>query len=232
MAELYLKVRSKASPTQSPARGRILPHAWIHLPRWKMCGLKGEAAPRELIARTGLRSLLTITSFISGAAGRYLKRPSNLRRLIDMIDEEEWSSLDVDVKGAAFEGLLEKAASEGKKGAGQYFTPRPLIQSICRVMKPDPRGKQNFTIDDPACGTGGFLVASYEWLVNASKGVFDRSEARRIRTATYYGQDLVARPRRLAIMNLYLHGVEPHIYLGDTVYEPACRLILYWPKGF
>jgi len=146
--------------------------------------------------------------------------PVNLRRLIDMIDEEEWSSLGVDVKGAAFEGLLEKAASEGKKGAGQYFTPRPLIQSICRVMKPDPRGKQNFTIDDPACGSGGFLVGSYEWLVNASKGVFDRSEARRIRTATYYGQDLVARPRRLALMNLYLHGVEPHIYLGDTLYEP------------
>lgn len=146
--------------------------------------------------------------------------PVNLRRLIDMIDEEEWSSLGVDVKGAAFEGLLEKAASEGKKGAGQYFTPRPLIQSICRVMKPDPRGKQEFTIDDPACGTGGFLVGSYEWLVNMSKGVFDRSEARRIRTATYYGQELVARPRRLALMNLYLHGVEPHIYLGDTVYEP------------
>lgn len=146
--------------------------------------------------------------------------PVNLRRLIDMIDEEEWSSLDVDVKGAAFEGLLEKAASEGKKGAGQYFTPRPLIQAICRVMKPDPRGKQGFTIDDPACGTGGFLVCSYEWLVSVSKGVFERSEARRIRTATYYGQELVARPRRLALMNLYLHGVEPHIYLGDTVYEP------------
>jgi len=149
-----------------------------------------------------------------------LTNPVNLRRLIDMIDEEEWSSLDVDVKGAAFEGLLEKAASEGKKGAGQYFTPRPLIQAICRVMKPDPRGKAEFTIDDPACGTGGFLVASYEWLVAASKGVFDRSEAKRIRTSTYYGQELVPRPRRLALMNLYLHGVEPHIYLGDTLYEP------------
>jgi type I restriction enzyme M protein len=146
--------------------------------------------------------------------------PVNLRRLIDMIDEEEWSSLDVDVKGAAFEGLLEKAASEGKKGAGQYFTPRPLIKSICRIMKPDPRGKTGFTIADPACGTGGFLVCSYEWLVDISKGVFDRSDARRIRTATYHGQELVARPRRLALMNLYLHGVEPHIYLGDTLYEP------------
>jgi type I restriction enzyme M protein len=153
------------------------------------------------------------------ASSRF-NNPVNLRRLIDMIDEEEWSSLDVDVKGAAFEGLLEKAASEGKKGAGQYFTPRPLIQTICRVMKPDPRGKDNFTIDDPACGTGGFLVGSYEWLVSVSKGVFERSDVRRIRTTTYFGQELVARPRRLALMNLYLHGVEPHIYLGDTVYEP------------
>lgn len=128
--------------------------------------------------------------------------------------------MDVDVKGAAFEGLLEKAASEGKKGAGQYFTPRVLIQSIVRVMKPDPRGKQGFTICDPACGTGGFLVCAYEWLVGASKGVLDRPDARRIKSATYYGQDLVPRPRRLALMNLFLHGVEPHIYIGDTIYEP------------
>ncbi len=149
------------------------------------------------------------------------QNPVNLRRLIDMIDEEEWSTLGVDVKGAAFEGLLEKAASEGKKGAGQYFTPRPLIQSICAVTKPDPRGKPDFKICDPACGSGGFLVAAWEWLISpqVSKGVLDRAEARRIRTKTYFGQDLVARPRRLALMNLYLHGVEPHIYFGDTIYE-------------
>lgn len=173
----------------------------------------GEAL-RKLRESQGL-----LGAIFTQATSRF-NNPVNLRRLIDMIDEEEWSALDVDVKGAAFEGLLEKAASEGKKGAGQYFTPRPLIQAICRVMKPDPRGKQEFTIDDPACGTGGFLVGSYEWLVNVSKGVFDRSEAKRIRTATYYGQELVPRPRRLALMNLYLHGVEPHIYLGDTLYEP------------
>jgi type I restriction enzyme M protein len=146
--------------------------------------------------------------------------PVNLKRIIAMIDEEDWSAMDVDVKGAAFEGLLEKAASEGKKGAGQYFTPRPLIQSICRVMKPDPRGKPEFTICDPACGTGGFLVCAYEWLVQKSGGVLDRADAKRIKTATYYGQDLVPRPRRLALMNLFLHGVEPHIALGDTIYEP------------
>src|ERR1035441_7924227 len=104
--------------------------------------------------------------------------PVNLRRLIDMIDEEEWSALDVDVKGAAFEGLLEKAASEGKKGAGQYFTPRPLIQSICRMMKPDPRGNPDFRLCDPACGTGGFLVCAWEWLISkpVSGGVFDRAD--------------------------------------------------------
>lgn len=167
-----------------------------------------------------LRSAEGLLGDIFTQATSRFTNPINLKRLIDMIDEEEWSSLDVDVKGAAFEGLLEKAASEGKKGAGQYFTPRVLIQTICRLMKPDPRGRKDFTIADPACGTGGFLICAYEWLVAESKGVFDRADAKRIRTKTYFGQDLVARPRRLALMNLYLHGVEPHIYLGDTLYEP------------
>jgi type I restriction enzyme M protein len=131
--------------------------------------------------------------------------PVNLKRVIAMIDEEDWSAMDVDVKGA-----------------GQYFTPRPLIQAIVQVMKPDPRGKPEFKICDPACGTGGFLVCSYEWLVSkdVSGGVFDRADARRIKSQTFIGQDLVPRPRRLALMNLFLHGVEPHIYLGDTIYEP------------
>lgn len=146
--------------------------------------------------------------------------PVNLKRLITLIDETEWTTLDVDVKGEAFEGLLEKAASEGKKGAGQYFTPRVLIQSIVRVMKPDPRVSKEFTICDPACGSGGFLVSAYEWFMEETKGAIDRREAPRIKTKTYYGQELVPRPRRLALMNLYLHGLQPKIYLGDTIYEP------------
>jgi type I restriction enzyme M protein len=157
---------------------------------------------------------------IFGKAMPRFNNPVNLKRLIGLIDEEDWMSLDLDVKGAVFEGLLEKAANEGKKGAGQYFTPRVLIQSIVRVMRPDPRGKADFKVCDPACGTGGFLVCSHEWLMEQSGGVFDRTEAKRIARSTYFGQDLVERPRRLALMNLYLHGVEPHIYLGDTIYEP------------
>lgn len=143
----------------------------------------------------------------------------NLKRLIAMIDDEKWTEMDVDVKGAAFEGLLEKAASEGKKGAGQYFTPRALIQSVVRLMKPDPRETADFTICDPACGTGGFLMCAYEWFMEITKGALDRKDIKRIKTATFYGQELVPRPRRLALMNLFLHGLEPKIYLGDSIYE-------------
>ncbi len=146
--------------------------------------------------------------------------PVNLKRLINLIAETEWTSLDVDVKAQAYEGLLEQAASEGKKGAGQYFTPRKLIQSIVRCMKPDPRVHAEFTICDPACGTGGFLVVAYEWLMAQTQGgALDRDLARRIKRSAYHGQELVERPRRLALMNLYLHGIEPAIVLGDTIYE-------------
>lgn len=146
--------------------------------------------------------------------------PVNLKKIISMIDEEEWTALDIDVKAQAFEGLLEKAASEGKKGAGQYFTPRPLIKTIVKLMKPDPLQNKEMKICDPACGTGGFLVAAYEWLIEKYKGALPVSEIKRVKEQTYYGQELVARPRRLALMNLFLHGIKPTIYLGDSIYEP------------
>jgi type I restriction enzyme M protein len=145
----------------------------------------------------------------AGSMPRF-SNPVNLKRLITLIDETEWTALDKDVKAEAFEGLLEKAAAEGKKGAGQYFTSRVVIQSICRVMKPDPRPRADITICDPAVGTAGFLVCAYEWLLEQTKGALDRDVAKRIRTKTYFGQELVARPRRLALMNLFLHGLETH----------------------
>ncbi len=154
----------------------------------------------------------------SGAQSRF-NAPVNLKKLIGLIDETEWISLEVDIKAAAFEGLLEKAAAEGKKGAGQYFTPRLLIQAIVRRMKPDPRAHADFTICDPACGTAGFLMCAYEWLMSETGAALERGVAKRVRKATYFGQELVARPRRLALMNLYLHEVEPEITLGDTIYE-------------
>ena len=150
--------------------------------------------------------------------------PVNLKRLITLIDETEWTSLDVDVKAAAYEGLLEKAASEGKKGAGQYFTPRVLIRSIVRCLQPDPREAPDFSVCDPACGTGGFLLAAYEWLLDQTGGALERDLMPRLRNQTYFGTELVARPRRLALMNLYLHGLNAEIALGDAIEDsPSSR---------
>jgi type I restriction enzyme M protein len=171
---------------------------------------------RDLGKQSGI-----LGDIFAGAQSRFTN-PVNLRKLITLIDETEWTSLDVDVKAEAFEGLLEKAASEGKKGAGQYFTPRLLIQSMMRCIKPDPRTKSDFTIGDPACGTGGFLIAAYEWLkdeLRKEKVAPDRDTQKRIREKTYFGQELVPRPRRLALMNMYLHNVSPAIALGDSLYE-------------
>jgi len=155
----------------------------------------------------------------SGALSKF-NNAVNLKRLIGLIDEIDWTALQVDVKAYAYEGLLEKSASEGKKGAGQYFTPRIVINSIIKCMKPDPRGKKEFKIHDPAAGTGGFLIGAYEWLMNESKGVIDRDEVEKMIHDTYSGTELVARPKKLALMNLYLHGLEGKIYLADSLYEP------------
>ena len=89
-----------------------------------------------------------------------IQEPAKLRRLIDLIDGETWVGLDIDVKADIYEGLLEKNAQDVKSGAGQYFTPRPLIQAMVDVMRPQP----GMTICDPACGTGGFLLAAYDYI--------------------------------------------------------------------
>jgi type I restriction enzyme M protein len=172
------------------------------------------------VLRTLGRQPGLLREIFAGAVSRF-NNPANLKRLIDLIHETEWSALEIDLKAAVFEGLLEKAASEGKKGAGQYFTPRRLIQSIVRCVQPDPRAaEEDFTICDPACGTGGFLVVAYEWLLAASREDSAATEVlRKVRRGTYYGQELVPRPRRLALMNLFLHGLEPEIKQGDSIYD-------------
>ena len=207
---------SKTSVTTEKGEKRTVDCSWPGLEAKAGTGLTEHYIDvlRALGQQKGL-----LGDIFTQAQSRF-NNPVNLKKLISLIDETEWTALDIDVKAAAFEGLLEKAASEGKKGAGQYFTPRILIQSIVRCVKPDPRAHREFAICDPACGTGGFLVASYEWLIEQTRGgALDRELAKRIKQGTYYGQDLVPRPRRLALMNLYLHGLEPDIKLGDSIYE-------------
>lgn len=172
---------------------------------------------RTLGKQTGL-----LGDIFTEAQNRFNK-PVSLKQLVNLIDETEWTSLNKDVKAEAYEGLLDRAAAEGKKGAGQFFTPRPLIQSIVACMRPDPRERADFTVCDPACGTGGFLVAAYEWFNTLVKGAPEREVAKRVKSKTYFGQDIDPQPRRLALMNLYLHNIDANIHLGDTIYEAPSR---------
>src|SRR5579859_5328793 len=131
--------------------------------------------------------------------------PAKLKRLIaDLIDREQWTSLDADVKGDAYEGLLEKNAQDTKGGAGQYFTPRPLIRAIVDVMRP----ATGETICDPACGTGGFLLAAYDYIASHNPSL-DRDQKRHLMLDALRGVEIVDGVTRLCAMNLLLHGVGP-----------------------
>jgi len=130
-----------------------------------------------------------------------IQDPAKLKRLIALIDEETWSGLDIDVKGEIYEGLLQKNAEDTKSGAGQYFTPRPLIQAMVTVMRPQP----GQTICDPACGTGGFFLAAHDYL--SSNYQLDRDQKRALRYDTFHGWEIVDNTARLCVMNLYLHGI-------------------------
>lgn len=148
-----------------------------------------------------------------------IQNPTNLKKIIDGIESIGWTKLGKDVQGEAFEGLLEKTANEGKKGAGQFFTPRPLIQAIVNVMQPNPLETKGFTIGDVACGTAGFLTVAVEWQKEFLKNKkLTKTQETYITKNAYLGQELVVRPYRLALMNLFLHGVEGNLTLGDSIY--------------
>ena len=131
-----------------------------------------------------------------------IQDPAKLKRLIvDLIDQEQWSTLDVDVKGDAYEGLLEKNAADLKTGAGQYFTPRPLIRGIVEVMRPEP----GMTINDPACGTGGFLLATHDFIAHHNQ--LDPAQKKHLRFEALSGTEIVDNTARLCAMNMLLHGI-------------------------
>jgi len=137
-------------------------------------------------------------------ARQEIQNPATLRRLImDLIDPEDWMSMEADVKGDIYEGLLNKSATESPKGAGQYFTPRELIRGIVDVMQPRP----DDTIGDPACGTCGFLVEAHNYVIRHHGKGLDPDQKKHLRTGLVKGADIVAATARLGIMNLYLHGI-------------------------
>ena len=137
-------------------------------------------------------------------ARQEIQNPATLKRLIvDLIDTEQWTAMEADVKGDIYEGLLAKSAAESPKGAGQYFTPRELIKAIVDVMRPGPAD----TLCDPACGTGGFLLAAHDYVVQKHGRDLDPDQKKHLRRAFARGWELVPATARLCIMNLYLHGI-------------------------
>ena len=156
-----------------------------------------------------------LSEIFAGALSQF-REPLNLKKLIDMINETRWSSIDVDIKGAAYEGLLQKYASE-QKGAGQYFTPRELIRAIVKCINPKPME----TIHDPALGTGGFLLGALEYILKRTNDGADltRQQNEILLKKTFSGNELVLETKRLAMMNIYLHGIEADIYYGDSISE-------------
>ena len=191
----------------------------------------------KLIARyhQGLRKLSEkpgLVGLIFTKPQSKISDPAKLRLLIQMIDSERWSDLDVDVKGAVYEGLLARNADDVRGGAGQYFTPRPVIRAVVEAMRPTA----NMTVADPACGTGGFLFGVFEYLRNKAANT---EELAGLKGGALWGVELVPNVARLCAMNLFLHGIgvghtRPVVSIGDSLAscgEPVDMVLTNPPFG-
>jgi type I restriction enzyme M protein len=175
---------------------------------------------KELLLDYGLHGEGSVKQIYANAS-TFITKPATLSKLVEEIDKLDWYNVQRDDLGDLYEGLLERNANEKKSGAGQYFTPRDLIDSIVAVMRPT----LDDVIQDPASGTGGFLIAANNYLREKFKPE-GRSAAqqRKYRTSTFYGMELVQDTHRLALMNMLLHGIEGGIQFGDTLGEEGARL--------
>lgn len=162
-------------------------------------GAKLDGHYREILLELGQGAGLIPT--IYRKAQNRIQDPAKLRRLVKMIDDENWSAMSVDVKAEIYEGLLEKNAQDVKSGAGQYFTPRPLINAMVDVMQPRP----GQLICDPAAGTGGFLISAHEYIRKHHR--LDRERFNHLNNEALHGWEIVDNTARLCVMNLWLHGI-------------------------
>lgn len=165
--------------------------------------LKGESLAshyRHILAELSQGDGLL--AIIFRQAHNKISDPAKLERLLTLIDQETWTGLSLDVKATIYEGLLEKNAQDTKSGAGQYFTPRPLIQAIVDVMQPAPGQR----IADPAAGTGGFLLAAYDYILKHHQPL-NLAQLHHLRQEALRGWEIVDNTARLGVMNLYLHGI-------------------------
>jgi type I restriction enzyme M protein len=181
----------------------------------KKRGVDLEVHYIELLRELG-KAKKNVLGQIFTKAQNKIQDPAMLSRVIDMIDGEAWVMMGADVKGDIYEGLLGKNAEDTKSGAGQYFTPRALIKVMVECVRPEP-GK---TIADPACGTGGFFLAAYDFI--AENYQLDKSQKQFLKNKTFHGNEIVANTRRLCLMNMFLHNIgeidkEPTISPNDAL---------------
>ncbi len=176
---------------------------WADLAHPQMEGERLEAKYRTLLATLAAQG--GMLGLIYRKAQNRIQDPAKLRRLIvELIGQENWSAMSTDVKGDAYEGLLEKNAQDTKSGAGQYFTPRPLIAAVVDCIQPAP----GETVCDPACGTGGFLLATHDYIAGHNR--LDKDQKKHLRFDALRGVDIVDSVTRLCAMNLFLHGIGPN----------------------
>lgn len=193
---LFLKMDSERRKIGDPS---TIPDEYSWASLVNLDGGDLESHYRKILQELGQGRGLIPTIFRK--AQNRVQDPAKLKRLVTLIDGENWHRLNVDVKADIYEGLLEKNAQDVKSGAGQYFTPRPLIQAMVDVMVPQPGD----TICDPACGTGGFLLAAYEHV--GQNNQLDRDQWLHLRKEALHGWEIVDNTARLCVMNLYLHGI-------------------------
>ena len=169
---------------------------------------------KELLNHLGENCMGRVREIYQGASTN-IDEPKNLEKIITTIDGLDWFSAREEGLGNLYEGLLEKNANEKKSGAGQYFTPRVLIDVMTRLAKPQPGERCN----DPACGTFGFMIAAHEYVAGQTDDFFDldAETANFERTEAFTGMELVHDTHRLALMNAMLHNMEGEITLGDTL---------------
>ncbi|HNW90775.1 MAG TPA: class I SAM-dependent DNA methyltransferase [Bacteroidales bacterium] len=220
----YLLFLKMADEYSKPPYKRTLPipkeYAWESLVEKR--GAELESHYTKLLRELGKEK--GILGQIFTKSQNKIQDPAKLYKLIDLIDKENWVMMGADVKGDIYEGLLEKNAEDTKSGAGQYFTPRPLIRAMVECLQPEPKK----TISDPACGTGGFFLAAYDFLVKNHD--LDKEQKEFLKFKTFTGNEIVANTRRLALMNLFLHNIgdidsENFISPADSlVADPGTRV--------
>lgn len=181
------------------------------------------SVPDERKRYADARPLPEMVQEIFDNASTFIREPQNLTTLVTAIDELDWFSEERDQFGDLYEGLLQKNAEETKRGAGQYFTPRVLIELLVRLMQPKP----GEVIQDPAAGTGGFLIAADRQMRAQSGDYFDLGEKQQTfqKRQAFHGMENVPGTLRLLLMNLYLHDIDSdHVHLGDTLSDKGTAL--------